>query len=313
MGGRREGDTAMNRALLLPVVAACLLAPVSLGALGGQRSQAAKRVFMSVDMEGITGVVQPAQLGTGGFEYGRAREWMTAEVKAAIDGARAAGASEFVIADSHGNAQNLLIDQLPDDVRVVRGFPRPLDMMQGIDETFDAALLVGYHASEWSVDAVRSHTMSSGRLLGIRLNGAEVMEAVFNAAIAGHFGVPVAFISGDRASVTQLQKTLPAVEGVIVKEAFGFHSAMTVTPARGQQLIRDGVRRALGRLSEMQPYRLKTPIEFEVGFKQAIDAERAAYIPGITRIDAHFVRGSATDMVQLAKLVQILTELAPVQ
>src|SRR5881398_2650775 len=104
-----------------------------------------RKIFISVDMEGITGVVEPAQLGPEGFEYQRAREWMTGEVNAAIAGARDTGPAEIVVCDSHGNGQSVLIDKLPDDVRVVRGFPRPLEMMQGIDESFSAALFIGYH------------------------------------------------------------------------------------------------------------------------------------------------------------------------
>jgi D-amino peptidase len=292
----------------------CVVAVVALRAApadvhGKAQARTMRKIFISVDMEGIAGVVQPAQLGPDGFEYGKAREWATGEVNAAIEGARAAGATEFVVCDSHGNAQNLLIDQLPDDVRVVRGFPRPLEMMQGIDETFDAALFIGYHASEWSVDAVRSHTMSSAKLLGIRLNGQEVMEAVFNAAIAGHFGVPVVFMSGDRIAVAQVQKTLPAVEGVVLKEPYGFHSAMTVTPARARQLVREGVTRAL-RKGGATPFRLKTPIDLEVGFKLTPDAEKAAYVPGLTRVDAHTVRGTFADILQITRLMQILTSLS---
>lgn len=269
------------------------------------------KIFISADMEGITGVVQPAQLGPTGFEYARAREWMTGEVKAAIEAARAAGAAEFVVADSHGNAQNLLIDQLPDDVRVVRGFPRPLSMMQGIDDTFSAAIYIGYHASEFGVDVVRGHTFSSARLLGVKINGAEVSEGIFNAAIAGHFGVPVAFISGDRGAVTQLQRAVPSVEGVIVKEGLGYHSAVTVTPARGQAMIREGVTRALGKLSALQPYRVKTPVELEVGFKLTLDAERVSYIPGVSRVDAHTVRTTLPDMLQAVRLTQIMSSLEP--
>jgi D-amino peptidase len=171
----------------MTIAAAALLACLPT-AVFTQPEGRAGRVFISADMEGITGVVQPAQLGPTGFEYSRAREWMTAEVKAAIEGARAAGATEFVVADSHGNAQNLLIDQLPEDVRVVRGFPRPMSMMQGIDATFGAAIFIGYHGSEFGADAVRGHTFSSARLLGVKLHGEEVSEGIFNAAIAGHFG-----------------------------------------------------------------------------------------------------------------------------
>src|SRR3954453_10089255 len=129
-----------------------MLARVALVGLGFMsllhaQPQPQRRVFISVDMEGIAGVVQPAQLGPEGFEYGRAREWMTGEINAAIAGIRDAGPADIVVADSHGNGQSLLIDKLPDDVRIVRGFPRPLEMMQGIDESFAATVFIGYHAS----------------------------------------------------------------------------------------------------------------------------------------------------------------------
>jgi D-amino peptidase len=287
------------------LLAVCLVVPLAI-ALQAQRP---RKVFISVDMEGITGVVQPAQLGPDGFEYQRAREWMTAEVNAAIAGIRAGGPADVVVADSHGNGQSLLIDKLPDDVQIVRGFPRPLEMMQGIDDTFAAAVFIGYHASEWTANAVRSHTISSARLLGVKLNGAEVSEGIYNAALAGQFGVPVAFISGDRLAVTQLQRVIPAAEGAVVKEPLGYHSAMTLTPARGQAMIKDGVSRAMAKLSSMQPYRLKTPIDLEVGFKLTIDAERAAFVPGVARLDAHTVKGTFPDMLQVTKLLQVLTSL----
>jgi D-amino peptidase len=283
--------------------AACLVVPLAV-ALQAQRP---RKVFISVDMEGITGVVQPAQLGPEGFEYQRAREWMTGEVNAAIGGIRATGPADIVIADSHGNGQSLLIDKLPEDVQIVRGFPRPLEMMQGIDDSFAAAIFIGYHASEWTANAVRSHTISSARLLGVKLNGAEVSEGIYNAAIAGQFGVPVAFVSGDRLAVTQLQHVVPTAEGAIVKEPLGYHSAMTLTPARGQALIADGVRRAMAKLQSMQPYRLRSPIDLEVGFKLTIDAERAAFVPGLARLDAHTVKGTFPDMLQVTKLLQVLT------
>src|SRR5256885_2988093 len=238
------------------LLAVCLVVPLAI-ALQAQRP---RKVFISVDMEGITGVVQPAQLGPDGFEYQRAREWMTAEVNAAIAGIRAAAPADIVVADSHGNGQSLLIDKLPDDVQIVRGFPRPLEMMQGIDDTFAAAVFVGYHASEWTANAVRGHTISSARLLGVKLNGMEVSEGVYNAALAGQFGVPIALVSGDRLAVTQVQHVAPAAEGAIVKEPYGYHSANTVTPARGQALIRDGAKRAMAKLGSLQPYRLAAPI-----------------------------------------------------
>lgn len=269
------------------------------------------KIFISVDLEGVTGVVQPAQLGPTGFEYSRAREWMTAETRAAIEGARAAGATSFVIADAHGNAQSLLIDELPDDVRVIRGFPRPLSMMQGIDESFGAAIFIGYHASEMTVDAVRGHTFSSAKLLGVSLNGTEVSEGMFNAAIAGHYGVPVVFVSGDSKAVEQMKAAVPGIGVAVVKEPFGYHSAATLTPKRGQALIRDGVRAALAQRIARQPYRVRTPVDLEVGFKLTLDAERASYIPGLSRSGAHGVRGTLPDIIQIVRLMQVLTSLEP--
>jgi D-amino peptidase len=295
------------------VIRSALAAAVIALCTTGGHAQRPTKIFISIDMEGITGVVQPAQLGPGpeGWEYGKAREWMTGEARAAIEGAKAAGATEIVIADSHGNMQNLLIDQLPNDVRIVRGSPRPLSMMQGIDETFAGAVFVGYHASEYGSDAVRGHTMSSARFLHVKLNGAEVGEGVWNAAIAGSMRVPVLFISGDRAAVEQFRKTVAGVEGVIVKEGLGYHAAITTTPARGQELIREGVERAVRRAGEMKPHVVRTPIELEVGFKLTLDAERASYIPGLRRVDAHAVAGTFPDMATCSKLLHVLYSLTP--
>jgi len=283
----------------LVVVVLLLLTPVS--------AQQPRKIFISVDMEGITGVVQPAQLGPEGFEYQRAREWMTGEVNAAIAGIRDAGPADIVVCDSHGNGQSVLIDLLPDDVRIVRGFPRPMEMMQGIDQSFAAAVFIGYHASEWTANAVRGHTISSARLLGVKLNGQEVSEGIYNAALAGQFGVPVAFVSGDRLAVTQVQQVAPSAEGAIVKEPYGYHSALTVTPARGRAMIRDGLKRAMNAIGSLRPYRVTAPIALEVGFKLTIDAERAAFVPGLTRSDAHSVKGTFNDMTEITKLLQVLT------
>ena len=126
------------------------------------------KIFISADMEGVTGAVTDDQLGPGGFEYERFREFMTAEVNAAIEAAFAAGATEIVVADSHGNGQNLLIEKLPKSVTVVRSWPRPLQMMQGIDETFAGAIFLGYHSGTHNPQGVRAHTMSSANLAKVR-------------------------------------------------------------------------------------------------------------------------------------------------
>ena len=133
--------------------------------------QSPLKLYISADMEGVVGAVTGDQLGPAGFEYGRFREFMTREVLAAIRGARAAGVGEILVSDSHGNGENLLIEMLPADVMVVRSWPRPLMMMQGIDSTFDAAVFIGYHAGTTNPAGVRAHTISSARLADVRLNG----------------------------------------------------------------------------------------------------------------------------------------------
>ena len=201
------------------ILAGALLCALSVTPLCAQRKL---KVYISVDMEGITGVVTGDQLGPTGFEYNRFREFMTAEALAAVQGAKDAGATEIVVSDSHGNGESLLIERFPADVTIVRSWPRPLMMMQGIDSTFDAAMFIGYHSATTNLRGVRAHTISSARLTSIELNGRPMAEAGINAAIAGHFAVPVVMVSGDDAAVEETRALLGDVEGAIVKRAISF-------------------------------------------------------------------------------------------
>lgn len=264
------------------------------------------KIYISADMEGVVGVVTGEQLGPSGFEYERFRELMTGEVNAAIEGARAAGATEIVISDSHGNGQNLLLEKLPKDVTLVRAWPRPLMMMQGIDETFDAAIFIGYHASTTNPEGVRAHTMSSARLADVRLNGVSMPEAGINAAIAGHFGVPVIMISGDDVIVKEARALLGDIEGAIVKWAYGFHSARTLMPEAAYDLIREKVKKAIERLDEFRPYRLDTPINLDVRFKNYRPSEVLAYLPIVERTDSHSIRFVGKDMVEISKFLEFI-------
>ncbi|MCA1602075.1 MAG: M55 family metallopeptidase, partial [Acidobacteria bacterium] len=127
------------------------------------------KIYISADMEGVVGAVTNEQLGPQGFEYARFREFMTQEVNAAIEAAFEAGATEVVVSDSHGNGQNLLIEKLPKNILLVRSWPRPLMMMQGIDESFAGVIFLGYHTGTTNPQGVRAHTISSARLADVRL------------------------------------------------------------------------------------------------------------------------------------------------
>ena len=263
-------------------------------------------VYISADMEGVAGVVTGEQLGPGGFEYARFRQFMTDEVLAAIAGAREAGADRILVADSHGNGQNLLIEQLPKDIRIVRSWPRPLMMMEGIDRSFDAAIFIGYHASTSNAAGVRAHTFSSANLAAVRLNGIDMSEASFNAAVAGHFGVPVVMISGDDVIVAEARKLLGPIAGAVVKSAISFHAATTLTPQAATEVIKQQVIAGLAKRKELKPYRLRGKITLEVTFKNYRPAQLAAYLKGVEQIDSHTIRYIGADMVEIASFVEFL-------
>ena len=286
-------------------LALCLL--LLLDPIPGDAADSLK-IYISADMEGLAGAVTSEQLGPSGFEYGQFREFMTAEVNAAIEAARDAGATEILVSDSHGNGQNLLLDRLPADVQVVRSWPRPLGMMEGIDESFDGAIFIGYHTSTTNPDGVRAHTLSSANLTALRLNGVPMAEAGLNAAIAGHFGVPVLMISGDNAIVDEARGLLGDIEGAVVKEALSFHSAKTLVPEAACDLIRRRVGTAMERRDNFAPYTMDTPVELEVSFKHYQPAQLLAYLSIVEQVDSHTIRFVGEDIVEVSKFLQFILD-----
>lgn len=268
------------------------------------------KVHISADMEGVVGAVTRQQMGPKGFEYEQSREFMTKEVLAAIDGARAAGATEILVADSHGNGQNLLMKELPEDIQLVRSWPRALGMMQGIDETFDAAIFIGYHSSASNPKGVAAHTYT-GVWTDVKLNGVSVPEAALNAAIAGHFGVPVVMISGDDAIIDEARSLLGDIEGAIVKWNYGESAARTLMPEAAFKLIREKVEKAIGRLGDFKPYVLEKPVRVDMSFSTALPAETLAFLPSIERTGSHSIRFIAEDMVAVSKFFEFVSLYRP--
>lgn len=288
-------------ALLIVTCAGTAWQPVS------ARQAPKLKVHISVDMEGVVGVVTGDQLGPAGFEYAKFREFMTNEALAAVRAAKDAGATDIIVADAHGNGENLLIDQFPLGVRIVRSWPRPLGMVAGIDPTFDAALFIGYHASTNNPRGVRAHTFSSATLTRVALNGVAVTEGAFNAAIAGHYGVPVIMMSGDDAAVDEVRRLVGDIEGAVTKEQLGFHSALTLTPQASYDVIYQKAKSAFARRAELKPYVVKTPVTLDVSFKHYTAAELLAYLPGVERTDSRSIRFIARDMVQASAFMQFVT------
>jgi D-amino peptidase len=269
------------------------------------------KVHISVDMEGVVGTVTGDQLGPTGFEYGRFREFMTREALAAVEAAKAAGATEIVVADSHGNGENLLIEQFPADVRIIRSWPRRLGMVAGVDDAVDAAIFIGYHAGTNNATGVRAHTFSSANLTRVALNGTNVTEGSWNAAIAGHFGVPVVMMSGDDAAIAEVRKVVGNIEAAETKRTLGFHSASTLTPQASYDLIRERVRAALSRLGDFKPLTIAGPITVDVSFKNYLPAEVLAYLPMFERTDSHSIRFRAKDMAEASRIMSFIGDYRP--
>ena len=257
------------------------------------------KVFISVDMEGISGLIHWDETSEGGADYGLFRRLMTEEANAAIAGALDAGAAEIVVRDAHGSARNILPDLLRPEARLIREWNSPLSMMEGIDRTFDAVVFIGNHARAGTPDAVLKHTMSL-TLFDLILNGVRMPEAAWNAAIAGHFDVPVVFLSGDSAVCKQIREIIGPIETVAVKDAMGPAASM-IHPTKAQEMIRKGVAAALRNLKAYKPYKPASPYKLEIVFTDENLARRAALVPGIERTGERSVAFTSGDFLEIVK------------
>jgi D-amino peptidase len=216
------------------------------------------RVFISVDMEGIAGVVNSRQVSSSGPEYQYFRELTTLEANAAVEGALAAGAAEIVVRDGHGSKTNIIPHLLHKEAKLLRGVTdRPENMMLGIDETFDAVLFIGYHAKAGTEEGIVAHT-STGNVIDLSVNGVSLPEAGYNAAIAGLFDVPVALVAGDNWICDQVTDLFGEVATVETKVGMGV-AALGLHPEVVRERIRDSTTAALMDLGRYQPYRLEPP------------------------------------------------------
>lgn len=270
------------------------------------------KVFISVDMEGITNVVHVDQTTPGTAEYAAARKWMAEDVNAAVEGAFKAGATEVIVNDSHGSMRNINPDDLNPRAVLISGSPKPLSMMQGIDETCDAVLFVGYHAQAGTQNATLDHTISGSVVHGIRVNGVEMPELGLNAAIAGWYGVPVVFVSGDVAVCRQAKALLGNdIVTAPVKDGIGRQAARLVPEADARKAIRDRAAEAVRRAKQFKPYRLNPPYTFELEFFVSSQADMACLVPEVKRKDARTVTFTHDDYVKGFSLLRALIALAP--
>lgn len=273
------------------------------------------RVYISVDMEGVAGVVHEDQTDPidprHAGEYNRFRRLMTAEANAAIEGALAAGAERVLVNDSHWLMRNLLAEELHPAAELLSGGPKAQSMVEGVDLGFDAALFVGYHAMGGTGHAIIDHTYTS-LVHEARLNGRAVGELAINAALAGTYDVPVALVSGDQALAAEARELLgPSVETVVVKHAVGRFAARSVAPAEACRRIREGASTALRR--SHAPFRLAAPIRLEVDFAETQMADMAELAPGSVRSAGRTVTFTHDDYREVFRAWRALYNLAGVK
>ena len=298
------GGVYMNKRVVSYAIMAVLIGSVPL--VFSQQPPPGMKVYISADMEGIGEVsTWEKQSNPKGADYEKFRRLMTLEVNAATDGAFDAGATYVLVSDSHWDGQNIDPELLDKRAELVRSWPRRLDMMEGIDDTFAAAVFVGYHSGEGYPDAILAHTHDALSVLEVKLNGVPVPEAGINAAIAGEFGVPVVFVSGDQAIAEQCRQLLGPIETAVVKQALGFFAGIMVHPEESQRRIREGVKRGVERRRQLSPYRLARPVKLEMSFKNQVIAELISYLPGVERPRGNTVALTLKDMLEAAGVIQV--------
>ncbi|MBQ1116804.1 M55 family metallopeptidase [Streptomyces sp. C3-3] len=272
------------------------------------------KLLISVDMEGISGIVHSSETNPERYDYQCGRELMTAEANAVVAGVLDADpTAEVLVADAHGTFRNLLPEQLDRRARLVRGKPRALNMLAGLDEETDAALFVGYHVRAGEGPGVLAHTMN-GEILDVRVAGRSLGEIGLNAAMAGHLGVPVVLLSGDDAACAEMNDLVPVAVTVAVKEALGMAAAVTLHPEEARDRLRRAAADAVSRRAEIPPLALTGPLDVEVDLASPHTIDLATLVPGVSRAGgARTVAFTSPDYATAYRLILLLAQLATIK
>lgn len=268
------------------------------------------RIYISVDMEGVAGIVRRHQVLRGESGYDEACRLMTAEANAAALGAFDSGATEVLINDSHGDMCNLVLERLDPRVQILSGNLKRLSMAEGVQTGgFRLALYVGYHGGMGTQDAILDHTYRSAVLWAVRVNGVAMNEAGLNALVAGAAGTPVGLVTGDASTCEQCRRLLPGVETVIVKWAVSRMAARSLHPEQARAAIREGAARAVAAADRFRPFRLDAPYALEVDTIDTAMADAAAIMPGVDRSGPRTLRYVADDVHTLFRALLSIVRL----
>lgn len=279
------------------VVVSFVLAPSTVLAQG-------KKVYISVDMEGISGVNGDDQTGPGGAEYGRARKLMAEDANAAIRGAFAGGATDVLVNDSHGGQRNLLPEDLDPRARLISHSFKRHGMMEGLDDTFDAVIFVGYHAKADTPRGLFAHT-GSGVVRDLQINGRSVGEGGMNAALAAWYGVPVVAVSGDDVAVAEVKESAPAVRMVAVKRAINVRAVELKPLAVARKEIEAAAREGVSGATRGTPDR-KGPYRVQMRYRNFTFAEVVTAFREIELVAPDTVAFTRETMPDAYRLIRVL-------
>lgn len=256
------------------------------------------KIYISVDIEGVTGVTNWNETELGHHEHSWAANQMTKETIAACEGACDMGAKEIVVKDAHDSGRNLDISKLPRQASVIRGWTSsPESMMAGIDESYDAAIFIGYHSAAGHNGNPLAHTMDSTKATYIKINGELASEFTMNTLIAAYYGVPVVFLSGDKMLCDKSKDLVSHIETVAVKSGWG-GATINIHPEDACDFIREGVKKGLKKIEDCK-IRSPKKLKLEIRFREHKDANRAKYYPGVKLIDDHTIEYIAKDIQDL--------------
>jgi len=267
------------------------------------------KTFVSVDLEGVAGIVQ-----WDPTDRQREREFITAEANAAIAGAFDGGATQVLLTEAHGNMRNVIPEAIDERATFLSGQPKPRNHMAGIDKTYEAALFIGYHSKAGTLRGVMAHTYT-GSIYSLKFNDLEVGEIGADAAIAGHYGVPVIVVTGDRAACLEARGLLGEIETVVVKEGLSRSSATCIQPSQARKLIREAAERAVRSSaggSAAKPFTIEPPVRTEVAFTDPSYADSVSYMPFVERVDGRTITFTSADIIQAFELFNAIQFLAGV-
>jgi D-amino peptidase len=267
------------------------------------------KLYISVDMEGITGLVDHTHVDSNKHNYERSRIIMTDEANHVISAAFENGCQEVVVNDSHSKMNNLLIERLHPETQLITGDVKPFSMVQGLDDSFSGAIFVGYHARA-SLAGVMSHSMIFG-VRNMYINDVAVGELGFNAYVAGYFGVPLLMVAGDDRTAIEAEQLIPNVTTAVVKESISRSAAKSLTPKKAGELLQEKTAIALRNKGNLKPL---TPPErplLSIEFTNYGEAEWANLMPGTEIIPGTtIVRFQAKDILEAYQAMLVMTELA---